>query len=320
MLAAGLGTRLDPLTRLLAKAAVPLGRRSLIEHALAWLRDQGVREVVSNLHHRPASITTLVADGAHLGLRVRYSWERQVLGSAGGPRHAMPLFETDTFLIVNGDTICNFPLAPLLEAHARERCDVTMAVIPNPAPEHYNGLALAADGAVTGRILRGSHGKPSWHLVGVQVANASVFRTLPDDTPAETVSQLYLDMIAARPGSVRGFPVDTEFLDVGTPQDYWRAALTMAARERTAEKDVAGKDRHRDADDSPPLSRLVEGQTIVWRDATVSPDADLRDCIVAGPVRVPAGAQARRKIIVPAAQINETDDAVVEGDVGLFSF
>jgi NDP-sugar pyrophosphorylase family protein len=73
VLTAGLGTRLDPLTRLVAKPAVPLGRLSLIERVLAWVRQQDVTDVVLNLHHRPASLTAIVGDGTHLGLRVRYS-------------------------------------------------------------------------------------------------------------------------------------------------------------------------------------------------------------------------------------------------------
>src|SRR5689334_13845428 len=103
VLTAGLGTRLDPITRPLAKPAVPLGDRTLIEHVLAWLHRQGVRDLVLNLHHRPSTITSVVGDGAHLGMSVRYSWEQPVLGSAGGPRRAAPLLATDTFLIVNGD-------------------------------------------------------------------------------------------------------------------------------------------------------------------------------------------------------------------------
>src|SRR5215831_8681674 len=136
VLTAGLGTRLDPLTRLVAKPAVPVGDRALIEHVLAWLRSQGISDVVLNLHHRPETITGIVGDGTHLGLRVRYSWERAILGSGGGPRRAVDLIEGDPVLIVNGDTICPIDLAPMLEAHMSTRASVTMAVVLNPAPDH----------------------------------------------------------------------------------------------------------------------------------------------------------------------------------------
>ena len=91
VLTAGLGTRLEPLTYLRAKAAVPVNGDALARRVIRWLVGEGVRDLVLNLHHLPASITAFVGDGSDLGARVRYSWENPVLGSAGGPRHALPL-------------------------------------------------------------------------------------------------------------------------------------------------------------------------------------------------------------------------------------
>src|SRR5262245_38631355 len=132
VLTAGLGTRLDPLTRLVAKPAVPVGGRTLVERVLEWLQRQGARELVLNLHHRPETITGVVGDGAHLGVRVRYSWEHPLLGSAGGPRHALPLLDAPTFLVVNGDTLCEIDLAPMIETHERSGALATLALVSNP--------------------------------------------------------------------------------------------------------------------------------------------------------------------------------------------
>jgi hypothetical protein len=91
VLAAGLGTRLQPLTLARAKAAAPVDGEPLARRAIRWLAGHGIRDLVLNLHHKPESIAAAVGDGADLGVRVRYSWESPVLGSAGGPRHALPL-------------------------------------------------------------------------------------------------------------------------------------------------------------------------------------------------------------------------------------
>src|SRR3954451_24324868 len=102
LLTAGLGTRLRPLTYARAKPAVPVNGVPLVRRILTWLRRHGASDVVLNLHHRPQSIAAVVGDGGDLGLRVRYSWEQPVLGSAGGPRHALPLLTektADPFLI-----------------------------------------------------------------------------------------------------------------------------------------------------------------------------------------------------------------------------
>ena len=109
VLAAGLGTRLRPLTFCRAKAAVPVAGVPLIRRHLARLAILGVRDVVVNLHHRPDTIAAVVGDGAALGTRVRYSWERVLLGSAGGPRRALPLLD-DRFFLINSDTLCDVDL------------------------------------------------------------------------------------------------------------------------------------------------------------------------------------------------------------------
>src|SRR4051812_6879992 len=132
LLAAGLGTRLRPLTAVRAKPAVPVNGRPLARRILTWLAGQGIREAIVNLHHRPDTVAAVIGDGSDLGLRVRYSWEQPVLGSAGGPRHALPLLTDDNdgpFLIVNADTLSTVDLAGLLARHVSSRALVTMALI-----------------------------------------------------------------------------------------------------------------------------------------------------------------------------------------------
>lgn len=300
VLTAGLGTRLDPLTRLVAKAAVPLGRTTLVERVLEWLRREGISDVVLNLHHLPDTITRIVGDGAHLGLRVRYSWEQPVLGSAGGPRRALPLLDSDTFFIVNGDTLCDFSLTSMLTVHRQSLADVTLALVPNPAPDHYNGIVLDESDRVTGWVPKGrAHG--SWHFIGVQVARADVFAGLPDGMPAESVSGLYQQLLA-EPGRLRGFRPVTSFLDVGTPSDYLQAALAL--------------DRVRpDAQSGARVER-----TIVWPGAAVGEGARLEDCIVAGEVTVPSGFDARQSVLVPPAIVRSGDEATVRNGVAVFPF
>lgn len=292
VLTAGLGTRLDPLTRLVAKPAIPIGGRTLVEHVLAWLRRESVEDVVLNLHFRPETITAVVGDGRHLGLRVRYSWEQPILGSAGGPRHALPLLDAKTFLIVNGDTLCDLALAPMIAAHVRTRADVTMAVIPNPAPSHYNGIVSDADHQVRGFVPRGD-AAGSWHFVGVQVVNASVFAPLADGVPTETVASLYRELVANGSGRIQVWPVTSAFHDVGTPRDYLNAV------------------RQIDAAAAP-------GGSVVWPAARVGPGAELTDCIVAGAVHVPAGFRARDCVLLPAAVARAGDVVKIQGAVALF--
>jgi mannose-1-phosphate guanylyltransferase len=293
LLTAGLGTRLDPLTRLVAKPAVPLGDCTLVEHVVAWLCRYGVTDVVLNLHHLPETITRVVGDGAHLGVRARYSWEQPVLGSAGGPRHALPLLAGESFLIVNGDTLCDVDLAALAEDHARSGAEVTMAVVPNPAPARYNGIMIDDTNQVVGFTPKGPHAAGNWHFVGVQMVRARVFAGLADGQPAETVAGIYREMVLTRPGSIRAWLASPTFIDIGTPADYLSAAAHLGG--------------------------LREHDVAVWPGATVDVGASLEACIVAAGVRVPAAFAARRAVLVPAALARPGDRADVRDGIAVFA-
>ena len=293
VLAAGLGTRLHPLTRVRAKPAVPVAGRPLVVRILEWLAGQGVEDVVLNLHHRPETITRVVGHGKAAGVRVRYSWEPVVLGSAGGPRQALPLLGR-RFFIVNGDTLTTLSLRTLADTHARTGAAVTLAVAPHPDPTRYGGVLVADDDRVQGFAPPGS-GR-TLHFVGLQVAEAAVFEGLPAGRPAATIGGLYNRLLDASShggdAPIRAHRVADEFLDVGTPADYLAASLAVARRERH-ESIPAGAGSTID-----PTASLV--RTAVWDDAVVGAACRLDECIVADGVRLPPGTALRRRICLRA--------------------
>ncbi len=309
VLAAGLGTRLDPLTRAVAKAALPLAGRTVIERVLDWLAREHVRDVVINLHHRPESITGLVGDGAHLGLSVRYSWEPVLLGSAGGPRHALPLFDAETLLIANAEPICDFPISQLLSAHADHGADITLAVVPNTAPDAFNGLRVDADGVVREIVPKG-RSAGTWHFIGVQVARSEVFSELPDNERAETIAGIYRDFIASGRRRIRVHPVDATPLHIGTPREYLHAAIaaghSCCCSSAVIEPDV-----------SEVAASARIRRSVVWAESRIGPDVDLVDCIVMG-AQVPRGFSARDAVIAPAGLAGPADRVERRDHLALF--
>jgi mannose-1-phosphate guanylyltransferase len=312
VLTAGLGTRLDPLTRLIAKPAVPIAGRTLIERALDWLRSQGVSNVVLNLHHHPASITSVVGDGRRLGLDVRYSWEDPILGSAGGPRHALALLDADPFLIVNGDTLCDVDLAPMIDAHERNRAAVTMAVVPNPAPDHYNGIVIDAAHRVTAFVPKGS-AQPTWHFVGIQIVSAGILAPLPDGVPAETVAGIYRDRVASGDRAIFAWPVTNQFVDVGTPRDYIRTALGLAGTPGTGD---ATSVIEGNGDLIDPTARIA--RSVIWPDVRISAGVVIEDSIVTSGLTVPRGFTSRRSMLLPSSVVRDGEHIERAGDIAVF--
>ena len=292
VLTAGLGTRLRPLTYVRAKAAVPVNGEPLVRRVARWLAGAGIRDHVYNLHHHPESIAACLGDGSGLGIRVRYSWEHPVLGSAGGPRHALPLLldaAAEPFLIVNGDTLTNVDLAALRQRHERSGAQVTMALIANPAPEKYGGVVVSDDGYVTGFTRAGS-GVESFHFIGVQVAGPDVFADLADGVRSESVNELYPALIRQSPHAIAAFISAASFSDIGTPADCLRTSLALAEPEG---------DRLLASTATIAPSAVVV-RTAIWDDVSVDAGARLHECIVADGAHIPAGVHYDRCAIVPA--------------------
>jgi NDP-sugar pyrophosphorylase family protein len=236
----------------------------LVVRILRWLRGGGITDAVLNLHYKPETLTRIVGDGQDLGMRVRYSWETQVLGRAGGPKRAAPILGASRFLVVNGDTLTTLDLPSLIAHHERSGALVTMAAVPNREPDKYSGLLMAPDGTLAGVAPRGSS-QASFHYFGVQVVEAAAFASVPPDVPYESLATLYPALNAARPGSVQVMATEAASYDIGTPLDYFETSMAFAEREGTV----------------PPH------QSILWDDVEIGDGAVLDRCIVADGVRVP---------------------------------
>ena len=281
ILAAGLGTRLRPLTARRAKPAVPVAGEPLVVRILRWLRSEGVTDAVVNLHHLPQTIAAVLGDGSGLRVRVRYSWEgAEMLGSAGGPRQALDILGAAQFFIVNGDTLTDLALAPLRAAHAHSGALVTLAVVPNLAPTRYGGLRVADDGAVTGVIPAGDP-EPSWNSTGVQLAQAAAFQDVPAGTAAASIGGLYTALSASRPGCIRAHRTEARVWDIGTVDDYLATCAALASP----------------SDVRDEATRYTE----VWPGGTVDATASLDRCVVADGVHVPAGTHDHDAFLMPRA-------------------
>jgi mannose-1-phosphate guanylyltransferase len=288
-LTAGQGTRLRPLSFVRAKPAVPVAGEPLVRRILRYVSGHGVRDAVLNLHHLPETITGLVGDGSDLGMRVRYSFESPVLGSAGGPRKALSLLADEDFFIINGDTLTTVDLHALAENHRQTGALVTIAVVPNQWPERYGGLVLDATGRFHSVVPRGSPVR-SYHVVGVQMAHPTAFAHLPLNEPAESISGIYRSLVAHDLGAVRAFLCAADFWDVGTPADYLAASGSIGGREGYRLPHVGRSSV------VAPTARVSD--SVLWDDVEVGAGATLDRCIVADGVKIPAGVSFQNCAII----------------------
>ncbi len=213
VLAAGLGTRLRPLTDELAKPLVPIGDEPLLGHVIRGLRSSGVPRIVANAHHRAADVVSFcTANG------VAVSEEAELLGTAGGLRRAGELLGEGDVLVYNGDIYAPAFEARLLGADAGAAVGVLLV---RPRAKGEGNVGLLGDGRVV-RLRRESFAEEEigGEFLGIHLVSAELRAILPER--GCLVGDGYLPALR-RGAQVRAVCTDIPFVDVGTLDAYLAA-------------------------------------------------------------------------------------------------
>jgi mannose-1-phosphate guanylyltransferase len=149
ILAAGLGTRLRPVTYAIPKPMVPVLNRPLMEHAMRLLTRHGFGEAIANLHWFPETIESRFGDGSAFGLELSYSHEERLLGTAGGVRNVAELLG-DSFLVVAGDALTDIDFGAMRDFHESHDGLVTMATKRVAATDQFGVVIADGDGRIQG--------------------------------------------------------------------------------------------------------------------------------------------------------------------------
>jgi mannose-1-phosphate guanylyltransferase/mannose-1-phosphate guanylyltransferase/phosphomannomutase len=149
ILAAGLGTRLRPITYGMPKPMVPVLNRPVMEHGARLLVRHGFDAAIANLHWFPETIQDRFGDGSAFGLDLTYSYEEQLLGTAGGVRKAAG-YLGDSFLVLAGDALTDIDLGAMREFHESHDGLVTMATKRVAETDQFGVVIAAADGRIQG--------------------------------------------------------------------------------------------------------------------------------------------------------------------------
>jgi mannose-1-phosphate guanylyltransferase/mannose-1-phosphate guanylyltransferase/phosphomannomutase len=149
VLAAGLGTRLRPITFDMPKPMVPVLNRPVMEHIIRLLSRHGFTETIANLHWFPELIQEYFGDGSELGVELSYSFEEQLLGTSGGVRNVAD-FLGDSFLIISGDALSDIDLTAMREFHESHDGIATLATKRVEDTSQFGVAITGADGRIQG--------------------------------------------------------------------------------------------------------------------------------------------------------------------------
>lgn len=217
LLAAGLGTRLRPLTEKTPKALLIVNGRPLIYYSLRLLQKHGIKDVVINLHYLGELIQQELGGGAKFGLKIHYSWEPRILGTGGGVKKASRYFEEKSFLVLNSDVLIDLDLKALHRYHKKKKAAATMVVRDQGKESKFTPVWVGRNDRIAG-IGGEAPAKLGIHpmmYTGVQYLEQNFVERLPDDHEACIIREGYQPAIADGEKIV-GFPYAGYWNDLGT--------------------------------------------------------------------------------------------------------
>ena len=192
-MAAGLGTRLRPLTHAIPKPLVPVANRPIMEHILERLARDGFREVVANLHWYPDTIRDHFGDGSALGTELTYSYEETLLGTAGGVRNVREFFGDSPFVVMAGDALTDIDLTALVATHEANDWVATLAVKRVANTREYGVVVTGSDGRVQGFQEKPDPAEALSDLANcmIYVLEPQVFDHFPDQQEVDFANDVF---------------------------------------------------------------------------------------------------------------------------------
>jgi mannose-1-phosphate guanylyltransferase/mannose-1-phosphate guanylyltransferase/phosphomannomutase len=301
VLAAGLGTRLRPITYEISKPMVPVLDRPVMAHILELLDGHGIHGVIANLHHFADAIRD------YFGERISYSYEPELLGTAGGVRGCREFFGGETFLVISGDALTDIDLGALAARHREAGGIATLAVKQVADTREYGVVLHDREGRITGFQEKPERDEALSDLgnCGIYVFEPEIFDYFPDQPFADWAHDVFPALLEH----------DVPFF-MHEVREYWNDVGSLAELRRGTFDALRGELRLRiegrelspgvtvSGADSLPARVEVDGPAWIGRGASLGAGARLMGPVVIGDgASIGERASVRDSIVFPGTEV-----------------
>ena len=290
VLAAGLGTRLKPITFEIPKPMVPVLDRPVMAHIVGLCERQGFDELVANLHWFPDSIR------AYFGDRLSYRYEEELLGTAGGVRNVADFFGDDPVVIVSGDALTDIDLNALLDRHRSAGGIATLTVKQVADTREYGVVLHDDDGRINGFQEKPDPAEALSTLgnCGIYCFSPEIFDYFPEE-PFVDWAQDVFPVLLENDVPFYIHEIEEYWNDVGSLDELRQG--TWDALEGRISLEAAGGD-------PPDHVEVVNGPVWVGKDCELGDGVRLMGPVAIGDrCRVGDGASLRESIVFPGTEV-----------------
>jgi mannose-1-phosphate guanylyltransferase/mannose-1-phosphate guanylyltransferase/phosphomannomutase len=312
VLAAGLGTRLRPLTYAVAKPMVPVLDRPVMAHTVDLLDRHGITDAIANLHHFPEPIK------AYFGDRLEYRFEEELLGTAGGVRNCADFFGDEPFIVISGDALTDMDLRAFYDRHVETGAVATIAVKRVADTREYGVVLHDDDGRITGFQEKPAPEDALSDLgnCGIYAFSPNVFEYFPERPFADWALDVFPKLLDEGSGFYIHDLGDQYWNDVGSLSELKQA--TFDALTGALHLDVPGEEIVEGlvVGNGTALSSGALAEPPIWigRDVHIGADVRLQGPLVIGDnARIGDGAALKESVVLPGTEI--APDTIVIGAI-----
>lgn len=226
ILSAGLGTRMQQAFPGIPKVMLPIGGKPLLEHHILHLKKFGFDEIFINLHYLPEKIKNYFGDGKKFGVKIIYSYEPKILGTAG----ALINFKknlSDTFAVIYGDVFTVLNFAKMLAFHKNKKSQATLLVHQTDHPQDSDLVKINKAGRILKFYLK-PHQKPvkdaNLSSAAIYILEPGILKFLPKKLPADFLHDFFPQILEKF--KLYGYVSREYTKDIGTPERYEKIKKT----------------------------------------------------------------------------------------------
>ncbi|HEY9676479.1 MAG TPA: NDP-sugar synthase [Drouetiella sp.] len=216
VLAAGVGSRLEPLTTQVPKPIVPVVNTPVMEHLLKLLAHNGFTEICANLHYMPEKITEYFGDGNKFGVKLKFQHEEKLSGDAGGVRALKEFLKDGTFMVIMGDLITDADLAKIVAEHKAKKALASIAIKEMDDVSRFGVVVTDENGLITGFQEKPSNEEALSKFIstGIYILEPEIFDHIPTTGEYGFGRQLFPSLVAKKL-PVYGIKFEGYWSDVG---------------------------------------------------------------------------------------------------------
>ena len=286
ILAAGLGTRLHPLTSHIPKPLIPVLNIPALFYTIVQLKQAGISEIVCNIHHHAGMVRDVIASHVFPGMHIIFSEEPVILGTGGGLKKCETLLGDHDFILVNSDIIADIDFRALMLHHQQSGFPGTLTLFETPAAQTIGFVGVENALVKDFRNQRHTGLASSLIYTGTSVLSPQIFRFLKTEY-SSIVDTGFTGLIDN--GGLGFYQHKGVWMDIGTMQSYWQANLDTEGLLRNLSTQMSfatGMQPH-----------------AISPDAFISPDASISGSVIGKDCHIGAHCSIRNSVLLPGVTI-----------------